>query len=136
MEFYEEISAIDLDSHTLQQKLSIHNLPILCRSINTIITDNKSSGLIYCLWGEFEIHREELNHGVRFTLPKCPNAVAWTITNDKNIITVHCTINKKTHDDDFIASLYVFMADWATGLKQLALKIPDPPISTDAGLVD
>jgi hypothetical protein len=45
MEFYEEISAIDLDSHTLQQKLSIHNFPILCRSINTIITDNKMLGL-------------------------------------------------------------------------------------------
>jgi len=45
MEFYEEISAIDLDNHTLQQKLGIHNLPILRRSINNIITDNKMLGL-------------------------------------------------------------------------------------------
>lgn len=45
MEFYEEISAIDLNSHTLQLKLSIHNLPVLCNSINTIIADNKMLGL-------------------------------------------------------------------------------------------
>ena len=122
MEFYEEISAINLDSYTLRQNLSIQNLPVYCNSISSILLDNISSGLIYCLWGEFVINREELNLGVRFTLPKCPNAVAWTITSENNLITVHCTMNKKrTHDDDFIASLYVFMADWATGLKKLAL---------------
>ena len=119
MEFYQEISAINLDSNILQQNLSIQNLPVFCNSITRILLDNKSSGLIFCIWGEFEINREELDLGVRFTLPRCPNALAWTITSENDLITVHCTINKKTHDADFVASLYIFMADWVAGLKKL-----------------
>lgn len=122
MEFYEEISASGVDNNALQQLLSIHNLPRICRSIETVINDNRSSGVIYCLWGQYEINREQLKNGVRFSLPACPNALAWTVTLTDDVITVHCTINKKTHDDDFIASIYKFMADWAEGMSQITLR--------------
>lgn len=120
MEFYAEIVAGRLNGLSLCQQLTIHNLPRLCASIHTILADNLSSGVIYCLWGEFTINREDIKHGVRFSLPSCPNALAWTVTIDQNIITVHCTINKKTHDMDFISSIHGFMADWVTGIKKLS----------------
>lgn len=119
MEFYEELPANGFDNSALQQHLSIHNLPRLCRSIETVIYDNQTSGVIYCLWGQYEINREQLKSGVRFSLPTCPNALAWTITLTHDVITVHCTINKKNHDEDFIASIYKFMADWVEGLRQV-----------------
>ncbi len=120
MEFFEEISAPGQDLAALQKQLRIRNLPDLCHSISTILVDNQSSGRIYCLWGEFDVNRENIKHGVRFSLPGCPNALAWTITSANNLITVHCTINRKTHDEDFIASIYIFMADWVSGLKKLS----------------
>lgn len=119
MEFYENIPAKGFDSHRLQPLLSIHNLPALCSSIDSILSDNKTSGVIYCLWGQYDINREEIKNGVRFSLPGCPNALAWTVTLHQETITVHCTINKKEHDADFIASIYKFMADWAKGMRPL-----------------
>ena len=81
---------------------------------SSLILDNKINGIIYCVWGEFKINREELDYGVRFTLPHCPNSLAWTITYDEenSEITIHCTINKKTHDAAFIESIEQFIADW------------------------
>ncbi|GMR01403.1 MAG: hypothetical protein BMS9Abin19_0783 [Gammaproteobacteria bacterium] len=114
MEFFAEIKNADLDTKRLQKLLSIKQLPELCRSIDSVITDDLDSGIIYCIWGEFEIKREELDHGIRFTLPHCPNAIAWTITYDEytNEIVIHCTMNKKEHDADFIETIEQFVADW------------------------
>ncbi len=114
MEFFAEIKNKNIDKSRLKKKLSIARLPELCASIDNVIRDNKDNGEIYCLWGEFEINREELNDGIRFSLPNCPNALAWTITcdEDRDEILVHCTIAKKTHDADFVESIEQFVADW------------------------
>jgi hypothetical protein len=114
VEFFSEIKNQNIDKDRLKERLSIARLPELCDSIDKVLLDNKSSGKIYCLWGEFEINREELDYGVRFSLPHCPNALAWTITcdEDSSDILVHCTIAKKQHDEDFIESIEQFVADW------------------------
>jgi hypothetical protein len=114
VEFFAEIKNKNLDKDSLKKLLSIAQLSTLCRSIDTVILDNMDNGRIYCTWGEFEVNREELDYGIRFTLPHCPGALAWTITYDEytNEIVIHCTINKKQPDADFIASIEQFVADW------------------------
>ncbi len=114
MEFFAEIKNKNINKSSLKKKLSIKRLPELCNSIDTVIRDNIDNGEIYCLWGDFKINREELNDGVRFSLPNCPNALAWTITcdEDNDEILVHCTIAKKQHDTDFIESIEQFVTDW------------------------
>lgn len=123
MEFFEETNQTNIDVSGLQKILTISNLPNLCSSITNVINDNKINGSIYCLWGEFEINREELKYGVRFSMPNCPNALTWTITTDRGgILTIHCTINKNMHDQDFIDSIKEFTGNWKTGLNSLILK--------------
>jgi len=121
MEFYKKVENSELDINHLKRQLTIQNLPKLCASINSIIADEGNQGIIYCLWGEFVVNREELGDGIRFSLPKCPNALAWTITTDNEggDILLHCTINKQTHDEDFIESINEFVTDWSNGLANL-----------------
>jgi len=107
----------------LQQRLTIDSLPHFCASIDKVLENNIDQGRIYCVWGEFTVHRENINGGVRFSLPSCPNAVAWTITSghppDPRQTVIHFTINRPQHDQDFIDSIEVFVADWLKGLQQL-----------------
>ncbi|MCW8931300.1 MAG: hypothetical protein OQL19_13805 [Gammaproteobacteria bacterium] len=114
MEFFNTIENSKLNVRNLKELLSIKNLPILCHSIHTIISDEQKNGIIYCLWGEFEINREDIRSGIRFSLPNCPNALVWSITmdDDSDNIIIHCTINKSRHEDDFIDSIEEFMNDW------------------------
>ena len=62
-----------------------------------------------CIWGNFKINKEIIKNGVIFTLPICPNALAWTITKERiggsDKILIHCTINKPEHEPDFIQSI-------------------------------
>jgi len=114
MEFFEETNQINIDVLGLQELLTISNMPNLCSSITNVIFDNKVNGSIYCLWGEFDINREELDFGIRFSLPHCPNAFAWTITHDEDSdkVVIHCTINKQQHDAEFVESIEQFISDW------------------------
>ena len=118
MEFFEETNQTNIDVLNLQKLLTIKNLPNLCKSITKVISDNKVNGSIYCLWGEFKINREQLKDGIRFSMPDCPNALAWTITKDDGKLIIHCTINKKQHDPDFIDSIKEFVDDWKIGLTR------------------
>jgi hypothetical protein len=123
VEFFAEINNQELSKESLKKQLSIAQLPELCQSIESVILDNKDNGRIYCVWGEFEINREELDNGIRFTLPRCPNALAWTITCDRETskIIIHCTINKDQHDADFIDSIKQFVSGWK--LNNYGLKV-------------
>ena len=128
MEFF-AYSNRDIPEADLQSRLGIGDLPLLCASIDRVISVQGNFGEIYCLWGKFRIHREEILGGVRFSLPYCPNALAWTITradptDRANGCCVHCTINRGTHAPDFIESIEQFVRDWAAGLE--ALVLPDP----------
>lgn len=118
MEFYRHINK-SITSGKLQSALTISDLPKYCASIYEVMHDDGDHGEINCVWGVFNVHREMIQDGVRFTLPGCPNAVAWTVTADKNTgeIVVHLTINKKQHDPDFIESIEEFVEGWKVGLE-------------------
>lgn len=123
MEFFKTISKTGLDENRLKDNLTIKNLPKLCASIDSVIMDNGSNGVIYCIWGQFEINVEELKYGVRFSLPNCPNALAWSVTIDAdNDVVIYCTINKQEHDEDFIETIHQFMDDWQIGLNHVCRK--------------
>lgn len=123
MEFF-AIADVLAQEQQLHRLLTITALPELCASINSVLSHEGDSGSIYCVWGEFDVHREPIRGGVRFSLPGCPNALAWTVTTgfdpvpDK--VVVHCTINRTGHDPDFIESLEAFVADWKLGLERRA----------------
>ncbi|WP_428607986.1 hypothetical protein [Sedimenticola sp.] len=115
MEFYRQL-ACHSDEAQLRELLTLEQLPQLCGSIDSLLEQQGDGGRIYCLWGSFRVNREPIRNGVRFTLPGCPNALAWTITVEAQNVTIHCTINRTDHDADFLASIEQFVDDWQIGL--------------------
>lgn len=119
MEFFETtvLSAKDAE---LKQRLKIGTLPDWCASIEKVLADYKTKGEIYCIWGVFDIQREELRHGVRFSLPGCPYAMQWTVTTghhpDPQHTVIHLTTNRTEHEAEFVDSIRQFMLDWKKGL--------------------
>ena len=95
MEFFEEIERRKVSIEALKGLLQISTLPHHCGSIDSVISDEHNVGEIYCVWGQFEVSREEIKNGVRFALLDCPHAFAWTITyhDDRNKLVIHCTID-------------------------------------------
>ncbi len=118
MEFFKEVHSPDLDIPRLKNLLTINNLASMCASISTVTVRKENEGDIYCIWGAFNIRREEIRYGVRFSLLNCPHALAWTITfNEENQnIVIHCTIDKKEQDSDFVDSIHEFVTDWSNGI--------------------
>jgi len=120
MEFF-AATIIPATAAELQQRLTISALPRWCASIEQVLSDTGTRGEIFCVWGTFVTHREEVNGGVRFSLPGCPNAFQWTVTTgqapDPQQTVLHASINRSEHDPDFIDSIQQFMADWKTGLE-------------------
>ena len=120
MEFFREVHLAGLDIAHLKNVLTLGNLTRLCASISTTSPANENEGDIYCLWGAFNVKREEIRFGVRYSLINCPHALAWTVTFDEssqNLI-IHCTIDKADQDPEFIDSIHVFVSDWSNGMTQ------------------
>ena len=120
MEFFararHELTAEGLARHITGPALAAH-----CDAIDRVLhwREDRDEGEIYCLWGQFAARREVIRQGVRFTLPGCPNALAWTLTAEPGGALVHCTINRAEHDPDFIESIRTFVDDWRLGLERL-----------------
>lgn len=117
VEFYRQLKQTS-QPEQLQTLCSLERLPELCDSIDSLLEQQGERGEIYCLWGRFRINREPIKQGVRFSLPGCPNALAWTITAEPETVTIHCTINRSEHDSDFIESIDQFVDDWLIGLER------------------
>lgn len=119
MEFFATARCRFTPDH-IQDQVTGPRLAELCASIDRVLewSDAQDAGEIYCLWGQFAVHRERIRDGLRFTLPGCPNALAWTITAAPEGTLIHCTINRSEHDPDFIESIEEFVADWAQGLQR------------------
>lgn len=119
MEFFREIDA-DLDAGQLQRRLTIEALPRHCAEIDKVLEANGDHGEIYCLWGQFRVHRESINGGVRFTLPGCPNAFAWTVTTGlpprPDRVVIHASINRREHEPEFVESIDLFLDALQAGL--------------------
>ena len=120
MEFF-STTTLSASATDLLKRLIISELPRWCASIASSHNETKSKGEIYCVWGPFQILREDLHYGVRFSLTDCPYALQWTVTTghdpDPQHTYIHLTTNRKQHDPEFIDSIHQFMADWKTGLE-------------------
>ncbi len=121
MEFFQEIHSPDLDTVYLKNLLTLNNLTNLCTSISSITSQKINGCEIYCTWGSFTVRREEIKYGVRFSLLNCPHALAWTITynEESEDIIIHCTIDKREQDPDFIDSIHEFVGDWSNGITNI-----------------
>lgn len=121
MEFFQELELPNLNIDHMKELLTINSLPDFCSSIDTVLSEKGNEGEIYCVWGQFNIRREIIRYGIRFTLLNCPHALAWTITYNelKNEVVIHCTIDKKEQDKDFIDTIYEFVNDWKQGLHKV-----------------
>jgi len=121
MEFF-AIADIETKPQILQG-LTVHKLNQYCADIDKILRiENDNNADVYCVWGEFTVHRQVINGGVRFSLPNCPNALAWTITTgfdpEPKKVVIHATINRTEHDPDFIESIQSFIDSWKAGLEK------------------
>lgn len=121
MEFF-EIASVHTTEEALQQDLSLTALPQFCASIYTLISESGDTANVFCLWGHFSVQRQMIRGGVRFTLPDCPNALAWTVTTGfppaPDHVVIHCTINRTEHDPDFVESIETFVRDWRSGIEE------------------
>lgn len=118
MEFFAK-AVCDLTPEALHERVTGPELARWCASIDKVLAWEGEQGEIYCLWGQFQVRRECLRWGLRFTLPGCPNALAWTLTSepDGSGVLVHCTINRAEHEPDFVESIEMFVDDWRAGIE-------------------
>lgn len=120
MEFF---ATVDISAQPEQlQALAVSQLPQYCSEINQVLqVYDENAADVYCLWGQFKVERQLINGGVRFSLPTCPNALAWTITTglppQPQQVVIHCTINRAEHDEDFVESITDFVEAWQRGLQ-------------------
>ena len=121
MEFLQKVPCEALDPSHLKSLLTIKNMPVLCLSIDNIISEQGDEAEIYCLWGVFNVRREEIRHGIRFSLLNCPHALAWTITlkQASQQIVIHCTIDETEQEEEFIDSINEFVNHWSQGIAQV-----------------
>ncbi|MBF0188827.1 MAG: hypothetical protein HQL50_12970 [Magnetococcales bacterium] len=124
MEFFRTVTPHPWHEELIQSHLTIDTLGTFCPFIEQVTPDNRNSrdrGTIFCDWGTFQTLRQTIRGGVRFLLPTCPNALTWSITAGfppaPQGVTVHCTINRTSHDAEFIETIDAFMDAWQEGLS-------------------
>lgn len=122
MEFFEEVTNRAVTAEELQDLITIARLPELCSSIDSVLSvESPGRGEIYCVWGQFQISREKIRNGVRIALLNCPHALAWTVAAHarENAVVIHCTIDDREEEEEFVESIEQFVRDWAEGLARL-----------------
>ncbi|MFZ5758183.1 MAG: hypothetical protein ACOY32_00965 [Thermodesulfobacteriota bacterium] len=122
MEFF-EFADVTTTPEEIVVRLSPDALPGFCDAIEAVEEEGEADLVIYFLhWGRFHIRREQVMGGVRFSVPDCPNALAWTVTTGyppcPEKIVVHATINRTGHDDDFLAATRALLSSFKIGLEQ------------------
>jgi len=120
MEFFAEIENKSVSAEHVYEQVTIDRLPELCASIDSVVSiQSQRVGEIYCVWGQFQVSREKIRNGVRLALLNCPHALAWTVAakKEEGVVVVHCTIDDKQAEIEFIETIKQFVSDWAQGLK-------------------
>jgi hypothetical protein len=121
MEFFAQITNHPVMADELFTLITIERLPALCASIDSVMSiESESHGEIYCLWGQFQVSRERIRNGVRIALLNCPHALAWTVAvhSELDAIVIHCTIDDRQAEPEFVESIELFVSDWAEGLRR------------------
>lgn len=63
MEFFAEVHGPLIEVQDLSDRLTISTLPAYCASIDTVLSaQSDSEGEIYCVWGQFKVSRQGLDH--------------------------------------------------------------------------
>lgn len=122
MEFFAEIKDQSVSASQIAELVTIPRLPELCESIDSVIAmHSQRDGEIYCIWGQFQISREKIRNGVRIALLNCPHALAWTIAakSEETTLVVHCTIDDRDAESEFVESIEQFVNDWEKGLRKV-----------------
>ncbi len=122
MEFF-EIAEVATNQEEIRAKVSIDTLPLYCEAIEAVDEAEELGRVIYFLhWGRFHVRQETVMGGVRFSVPDCPNALAWTVTTGyppaPNRIVIHATINRTEHDEEFLAATKDLLATFKAGLER------------------
>lgn len=122
MEFF-EFADILTTREEIRSNLSMDALPFFCEEIETVDAAEELGRVIYFRhWGRFHLRQEEVMGGVRFSVPDCPNALAWTVTTGHppypEKIVLHATINRLEHDAEFIAATKALLATLKNGLEE------------------
>lgn len=140
MEFF-EFADLATTEAAIRAQLSIDTLPRFCEAIEAVDQAEELGRVIYFLhWGRFHVRQEKVMGGVRFSVPDCPNALAWTVTTGypphPGKIVLHATINRTEHDGEFIAATRDLLATLKAGLESnfeidAALGEPRPVLLTD-----
>ncbi|MFH1215149.1 MAG: hypothetical protein V1706_01465 [Pseudomonadota bacterium] len=122
MEFFEYADVVTTEEE-IKDKLSLDKLPDFCLDIEAVEEAETLGRVIYFRhWGRFHIRRENVMGGVRFSVPDCPNALAWTVTTGypphPSKIVLHATINRTEHDPEFIAATMELLSTLKTGLEK------------------
>jgi len=90
---------------------------------------------LYCLDRNHQsatprVRRDRINGGVRFSSVDCPNALAWTVTTGlpqhPGQLVIHCTINRRGHEPDFIDAIELFLDAWALRALRGLCRAPEP----------
>ena len=121
MEFY-ALAEVALSPEALQEKITLEALPELCESFAIVDCLEGNSCQVESVWGRFQVTRQEINGGLRFTMPTCPNCFSWTITTGfppaPEKVVIHGTINRPEHEEWFIESMEEFVEQWKAGLER------------------
>lgn len=122
MEFF-EYADILTSQEEIRSKVSIDTLPCFCEEVEAVDAAEGLGRVIYFRhWGRFHLRQEDVMGGVRFSVPDCPNALAWTVTTGyppyPEKIVLHATINRLEHDAEFIDATKALLATLKTGLEE------------------
>jgi hypothetical protein len=122
MEFFYHADA-RTNPETLRRILSLDKLPEVCAAVDDIGEAEELGRVVFfCHWGRFHIRREEILGGVRFWVPDCPNALAWTVTTGlppcPERVVIHGTINRTEHDQEFIEACHALLEETKRGLER------------------
>ncbi len=121
MEFF-EIADVLTSEEELRARVLIDTLPDFCEEIEAVAEEEELGRVVYFRhWGRFHLRQETVMGGVRFSVPDCPNALAWTVTTgyppQPEKIVIHATINRTEHHPDFLAATRTLLAALRSGLE-------------------
>lgn len=129
MEFF-AVARVSTSPEIIRAMITLASLPEYCESFALVDCLAGDSCEVESVWGRFQVVRQEITGGLRFTMPTCPNCFAWTITTalppDPGKVAVHGTINRSDHEAWFIESMEEFVQQWQAGLERIIGGRDDP----------
>lgn len=136
MEFF-EFAAVTTTGEVIQENITIKSISGYSTEIETVEDEGEQDMVIYFShWGRFHIRCETVIGGLRFSVPDCPNALAWTITTGypphPEKIVIHATINRTDHDPEFIEGVKNLLATLKIGFEETHFNTSEKPATPPA----